>query len=175
MKTSNNITKLQLIQVLLLLLSTFVAACQSSPTNSQCLFETIRAEKIKLRLALTSEEQMQGLSGVKPEQFSVDEGMLFRGDRDQIKTFWMPDTYFNQHIFFLDQNFKILDVARNVPHYVGRENDADIPRVKPVFARHVFEMRADSRIATQLQVGESLKWICPRPLEQILPSTHPQQ
>jgi uncharacterized membrane protein (UPF0127 family) len=175
MKTSNNITNLRLIQVLLLLLSTFVAACQSSPTKPQCLFETIRGEKIKLRLALTAEEQTQGLSGVKAEQFSVEEGMLFRGERDQLKTFWMPDTYFDQHIFFLDQNFKILDVARNVPHYIGRENETDIPRVKPVYARHVFEMRADSKIANQLQTGESLKWICPQPLEQILPSTHPQQ
>jgi uncharacterized membrane protein (UPF0127 family) len=175
MKTSNNITNLRLIQVLLLLLSTFVAACQSSPTKPQCLFETIRGEKIKLRLALTAEEQTQGLSGVRVEQFSIEEGMLFRGERDQLKTFWMPDTYFDQHIFFLDQNFKILDVARNVPHYIGRENETDIPRVKPVYARHVFEMRADSKIATQLQTGENLKWICPQPLEQILPSTHPQQ
>lgn len=175
MKTPHIITNTRLIQVLLLFLSIFIAACQSNTTPPQCQFETIRGEKVVLRLALTAEDQTVGLSGTKSQDFTVTEGMLFRGEKDQLKSFWMPDTYFNQHIFFLDQNFKILDIARNVQHYIGRENEYDIPRVKPVYARHVLEMRADSKIADGIQVGEQLKWICPLPLEQIPPSIHHRQ
>jgi len=123
MKTPHIITNLRLIQALLLFLSIFIAACQSNTTPLQCQFETAKGEKVVLRLALTAEEQTVGLSGTKSEDFSANDGMLFRGEKDQLKTFWMPDTYFNQHIFFLDQNFKILDVARNVQHYIGRDNE----------------------------------------------------
>jgi uncharacterized membrane protein (UPF0127 family) len=57
---------------------------------------------IKTKLAFTPSEQEQGLSGIRPENFNNDQGMLFFYLEDGEKLFWMPDTYFNLDLFYLD-------------------------------------------------------------------------
>lgn len=148
-----------------LLLFTLLA-CQSesrlSDKNNQGLgpiaLVTPQGEQIKVALAVTQDEQVQGLSGIRPDKFDPDEGMLFFYFDEDERHFWMPDTYFDLDIIFLDRQLKILDIVRKVPHYIGRENSTAIPRVRPVWARHALEMRADSPIAQKLQTGDQLKW-----------------
>lgn len=119
---------------------------------------TPRGEVIETRLVFTDEDQIQGLSGVKPENFAENEGMLFFYMEEGIKHFWMPDTYFDLDIFYLDKDLTITDIIRKLPHYIGRHNEQLIPRARGVWARHALEMKSGSPIAEKLKIGEKLEW-----------------
>lgn len=119
---------------------------------------TPSGETIETTLAITPSEQEQGLSGVKPEDFSDNQGMLFFYTEDGERHFWMPDTYFDLDLIYLDKDLKVTDIVRKLPFYVGRANPELIPRARSVWARHVLEMKSYSRIANQLKEGEKLQW-----------------
>jgi len=121
--------------------------------------------QLKIDLALTVSEKIRGVSGIKAKDFANDRGMLFIYWGYAQREFWMPDTYFDLDIFFLDKNLKILAVDRNVPHYPGRQNPSKIPRTKKVLSAHVLEMKSDSPLATELKPGQTLKWSAKLPLK----------
>jgi uncharacterized membrane protein (UPF0127 family) len=135
-------------------------ACQSESQDplKQLILKTPQGEAIQTKLVYTAKDMQQGLSGVKPEDFDDDQGMLFFYLTEEEKHFWMPDTYMDLDIFYLDKELKILDVNRKVPHYVGWANPSLIPRARPVWARHVLEMKASSSLAAKLKIGDQLKW-----------------
>lgn len=140
-----------------------LGACQ---TNSRTMTElpektefiTPSGKIIKTTLAISLKDQEQGLSGVRPEDFDEDQGMLFYYLEEDEKHFWMPDTYFDLDIIYLDKNFKVVDIIRKLPHYKGRANPNLIPRARPVWSRHALEMKADSKISKELKEGDQLKW-----------------
>lgn len=140
------------------LLLTLLLACNSARLpHKQATLTTAQGQKVITYLALTLSEQEQGLSGVKENEFKDNEGMLFYYQEPGEKHFWMPDTYFNLDLFYLDQNFKVLDIVRNLPHYKGRNNLNLIPRARGVWSYHVLEMKASSPIAQEINVGDQLK------------------
>lgn len=143
------------IKACILTLFALFASCQDS---GEARFELNSGEIIKLELAVSQEDQVTGLSGRADADFSKDQGMIFFNTDDRVRNFWMPDTYFDQDVFYLDKDFKVINIQRNVPHHPGWETPEDIHRMKPVFCRHVFEMRADSEIAKKIQLGDILKW-----------------
>jgi hypothetical protein len=152
-------------------------ACQSEnklevlkQIPESCTLE-YQGTEIKTRLATTTAEQNQGLSGVKSHQFKQDEAMLFFYTSTGPRPFWMPDTYFDLDIFYLDKEFKVIDINRNVPHHPGREEP--IPRARNVYSKHVLEMRADSPIAKKIKVGSQLNWTSRPSPEQIELSIRP--
>lgn len=138
----------------------FLLACQSESRNSPRRVDLItpNGETVRTRLAITLPEQEQGLSGVKPGDFVDDEGMLFYYLEDSEKYFWMPDTYFDLDLIYLDRDLKIVDIIRKLPHHIGRHNESLIPRARPVWARHTLEMKAGSPISARLKIGDQLKW-----------------
>jgi uncharacterized membrane protein (UPF0127 family) len=117
---------------------------------------TAQGETIKTQLVFTEADQTQGLSGIQPGDFGDDEGMLFYYLADDTKYYWMPDTYFDLDLHYLDQNLKIIDIVRKLPHHVGRHNQNMIPRARGVWCRHVLEMKADSPLSLKLKVGDQL-------------------
>lgn len=135
-------------------------ACQSESQNplKSVELKTPTGELIKTTIAFTPKDSERGLSGVKPEDFADDEGMLFFYLADQDMHFWMPDTYFDLDLFFLDKDLKILDIIRKLPFYIGRANPELIPRARSAWGRHVLEMKASSPIAAKLKVGDQLEW-----------------
>jgi uncharacterized membrane protein (UPF0127 family) len=147
--------------------SIFLLSCTHTDPYKVTEFVTPDNQEIKTRLALTLDEQIQGLSGIKDNEFDNDEGMLFYYLVDQEHAFWMPDTYFDLDIIYLDQHFKILDIVRKVPHYIGRQNPERIPRVRAVYSRHVLELKSSSEIAQKLKVGDLLRWNSPVTPQQI--------
>jgi uncharacterized membrane protein (UPF0127 family) len=124
-------------------------------------------ETIRIRMAMTASEQIQGLSGLMPDEFAEDEAMLFFNLDTRLRSFWMPDTYFDLDIFFLDEDLNVIDVDRKVPHHPGRQNPDSIPRAKSVTCRHVFEMKASSPLSAKLKKGDKLIWKGDYPLSQI--------
>lgn len=119
--------------------------------------QTADGGAIQTTIASSAKEQSQGLQGVKENEFSADEGMLFFYLEDDARTFWMPNTYFNLDIFYLDENMTITDVVWNMPHYTGNTR-SEIPRAPRITSRHVLEMKAGSPISSKLSVGDTLKW-----------------
>lgn len=119
---------------------------------------TPSGDSIETRLAIGPKEQEIGLSGIKPEDFDEDEALLFFYLSDGERHFWMPDTYFDLDLFYLDKNLKITDIIRKLPHYVGRANPSLIPKARGVWSRHVLEMKSTSEIAQKLKIGDVLKW-----------------
>ncbi len=127
---------------------------------------TPSGESIKTILAISPTEQEKGLSGVKPEDFSENEGMLFFDLEDNERYFWMPDTYFDLDLIYLDKDLKIVEIVRKLPHHIGRSNPHLIPRAPRVWARHVLEMKATSEIAKKLKTGDTLGWKSPMTLKE---------
>ena len=143
---------------LLLLLS--LSACQSEsqdPLKSLEL-QTPAGELIQTSLVYMPKDMEQGLSGVKSENFSDNQGMLFFYLSDQEMHFWMPDTYFDLDLFFLDKDLKILDIIRKLPFYVGRANPDLIPKARGAWGRYVLEMKATSPVSAKLKIGDQLQW-----------------
>ncbi len=127
---------------------------------------TPSGESIDTTLVITSAEQEQGLSGVKPEDFNDNQGMLFFYVSEDERHFWMPDTYFDLDLFYLDKDLRIIDIVRKLPFYIGRANQQLIPRARGVWCRHTLEMKASSKLAQQLKMGDVLKWKGAYSLEQ---------
>lgn len=150
-------------KLLTLLLLFSLESCQ---TNSRTMTElpkkteliTSSGKIIKTTLAISPKDQEQGLSGVRPEDFEDDQGMLFYYLQDDEKHFWMPDTYFDLDLIYLDKNFKVVDIIRKLPHYKGRANPHLIPRARPIWSRHALEMKASSKISQEIKEGDQLQW-----------------
>lgn len=152
------------------LLLVFFLSCQSESRKSDPLkyveLVSPSGEVIETTLAVTPAEQEQGLSGVKAEDFEDNQGMLFFYTQDDEKNFWMPDTYFDLDLIYLDKDLKILDIIRKLPHYIGRANPELIPRARGVWCRHTLEMKATSPLSQKLKIGDVLKWQSKIPLEE---------
>ncbi len=149
-------------KLLALLLLCGLAACQSESRTGRPSLRiellTPGGEAIQTTLAIDPADQERGLSGKRENEFGADEGMLFFYLGDDERHFWMPDTYFDLDLFYLDKDLRITDIIRRLPHYVGRSNPELIPRARGVWARHVLEMKSTSGVAQRLKTGDILKW-----------------
>lgn len=153
-------------KLLTLLLLLTLSACQSESRNSKDAQNPLKkvelitpsGESIETTVVITPADQEQGLSGVKPEDFQDNQGMLFFYLSEDERHFWMPDTYFDLDLFYLDKDLKIIDIVRKLPFYVGRANQDLIPRARGVWCRHTLEMKSTSAIAQKLKMGDVLKW-----------------
>ena len=68
---------------------------------------------INIELADTHEKRRQGLSGrvALPER----NGMLFLFDKPDLYSFWMKDMQFPHDIIWIDKNYRIADITKNIP------------------------------------------------------------
>lgn len=137
-----------------ILFSVFVLYTQSTLAG---FFISPRGEKISLRFAVSSSEQTKGLSGLKSHEFNENEGMLFVYDKPGARRFWMPDTYFNLDIYFLDANYKVIGLEKNVPFHPGREEPPLIYQTKTYTAQYVLEMKSSSKISKKIQLNDRFK------------------
>jgi uncharacterized membrane protein (UPF0127 family) len=142
----------------LLLLSLLISCQTESQDPLKKVVLEVRGEKISTTIVYSPEEQSLGLSGIKTDEFNDNQGMLFFNIEDEERNFWMPDTYFDLDLFYLDKDLKVIDIVRKLPHYIGRANPSLIPRARPVFCRHVLEMKASSAISQKIQLGDYFRW-----------------
>ena len=145
----------------------FITSCKNNvpnPQGNQKYFEnaqikTPSGDLIKIKFAITEKEQIQGLSGITKNQFKKNEGLLFFYLETGIRKFWMPNTFFNLDIFYLDKKLKVLDIVRNLPAHPGYDEPPLIPRAKAVISQHVLEMRSDSPLSKKINTGDQLELI----------------
>ncbi len=111
---------------------------------------SLNGQKISLELALTDQQQVQGLSS-RPSLCQTC-GMLFVFDKPQNQKFWMKDMNFPLDLIWLNDN-KIVQLDKNLPpegampknFYPSRQLITD-----------VLEVNAGFIDKYQLQIGQSL-------------------
>lgn len=115
-------------------------------------------EKLHTFIAQSAREQVQGLSGIQDKEFLANFAMFFPGEVDQERSFWMPDTYFNLDIIFLDKDMKVVEIARDTTFHPGRNEPPSIAKTQKVFCRHVLEVKSSSELSKKIRFGQQLKW-----------------
>ncbi len=122
-------------------------------------------EKIVTFIAIKKSEQIQGLSGVYENEFKKTQGLLFSYPDLKKRQFWMPYTFFDLHIIFLDSSFKIIEIEKLKHNSSNKIDLSQIDFSRPILSRHVLEIRSDSPITKILKKGMQLKWSSFSPLE----------
>lgn len=108
----------------------------------------IAGQDIKVELALTREEQEQGLSG--RQSLGQNTGMLFVFDKPGRYDFWMPDMNFPIDIIWLDKNMKVIYIKKDArpelyPETYGPDQDA----------KYVLEVASGFSDKNNLKIGDS--------------------
>ena len=114
---------------------------------------------IEVKIAKSFSDQSKGFSGVKSHQVLDHQGIFFYYDELGVRSFWMPDTYFDLDIIFLDSNLKIVHLIKNAPHHPGRKTPPEIYRTPQVIAQHVLELKSGSKASKLLEVGQKFLWV----------------
>ena len=112
-------------------------------------------EIIIKRIFRDSPSQNKGLSGVKSESFGTKEGALFLFDKVERRSFWMPETHFDLDVVFIDENWKVTAIEKNIPHHPSRKGN--IPRIPPHRSKHVLEIKAKTPLARKIKKGMIFK------------------
>ena len=134
--------------------------------KAQTLLQLPSGETFPVRLADTHQKQVRGLSGVKAHDFGPQEGMLFLYGTGQRRGFWMPDTWFNLDIFFLDEHLTVTALERGLPHHPGRKTPPPIARTRRYFCHHALEVKSGTPLAAKIVVGTRFKALFDHPLLQ---------
>ncbi|MES3004493.1 MAG: DUF192 domain-containing protein [Patescibacteria group bacterium] len=105
-----------------------------------------------VKTADTDDERMLGLSGTK--KLSTREGMFFVFSRDARHSFWMKDMLFSIDIIWIDKNFEIVHIERDV-------NPETFPKVfgGEVESRYVLEILSGQAEQLNLKIGDSVTFI----------------
>ncbi len=152
---------LKLMLFLIILMSSL--SCQSDSASHIRKYETKTltlpdGEKITTYFAKSEEEQKSGLSKIKPEDLKDNEAMLFTGDKLRPRQFWMPEVYFDLDLFYLSENFYVLDTHRGLKSHKTRYPEHLVPRSKTVMSVHVLEIKSSSPLAKKIHRGMLLKF-----------------
>lgn len=103
--------KVILLWILIGVIATLVIIKNLQPgrslTSTEIRTVKINSKIIAVEIADTPEERRLGLSG--RENLKPDTGLLFVFDEPGYHTFWMKDMNFPIDIFWLDENYQIVD------------------------------------------------------------------
>lgn len=112
----------------------------------------INTSEFMLEVADTPQLRQTGL--MSRTQMAQNKGMLFIFDRDGIYAFWMKNTLISLDMLWLDANYKVVYIAKNVPPC----EEAKTPRCPSyspeVSARYVVELNAGISDAAGIKVGD---------------------
>jgi uncharacterized membrane protein (UPF0127 family) len=110
--------------------------------------------RFKIELAVTPEEQSQGLMFRK--NLRPDSGMLFVGSRDELRSFWMRNTYISLDMLFIDSHNEVKHI-----HYGAKPfDDTSISSRHPV--QYVLEINASRAKKCNIRQGTKMN-ILPNP------------
>jgi uncharacterized membrane protein (UPF0127 family) len=114
---------------------------------------------VKVKLALTPEEQAQGLMYVK--ELPADRGMLFLFPDDAQRPFWMKNCFISLDMIWLDANNVVVDITSDAPPCTQDPCPNYMPN-RP--ARNVLEVRGGLCAAHHVEVGDRLLFVgVPKP------------
>lgn len=104
--------------------------------------------KFSVGFAKTSYEHEIGLMNIKI--MPNDKGMLFIFNDAQIQSFWMKNTYIPLDIIFIDENFEIINIAKNTIPL-----DSSILYTSEKVAKYVLEINGN--LSDSLGISKGMK------------------
>jgi uncharacterized membrane protein (UPF0127 family) len=180
--SSKSLYKARAFGHFLLMIMVF-SSCQSEETKRSAgldgrpFYELMinQTESVQIQLSISEKDQVKGLSGVKPEELADYQGMLFVYNSIGPRSFWMPDTHFDLDLFYLDQNFNVIDIFRGLKHHPGKDVPPPIPRAPTIYCWHVLELKASSPLSKKIRQFTQLTWKPGQNLPKILQDIRPQK
>ncbi len=110
-----------------------------------------------VELALTPEQQAQGLSG--RETLVPGTGMLFVYQRDEQYTFWMKEMRFPLDIVWIGAECQVVDLTLDAPQPEPGQTLDQLPRYSPSApAQYVLEINAGESPAAGIEPGASVEF-----------------
>jgi hypothetical protein len=147
--------------------------------------DSSKSNLIPVLYAWTPNEMTQGLSGVLPQDFSHSLGMFFWGSHRQTLSFWMPHTFFNLNIIFLDdipeqdQTYKVVGITLNLKHdtrslaELDRTNKThEVASTPPIDAIHVLECKATEKWCQNFKLNDRITILRPSDGKKIKSKAH---
>ena len=124
-------------------------AQKPSRKNDEIRYIIAEKAKIPIYLADTEEKRIKGLGGVA--SIPGGYGMFFVFDRSDYQSIWMKDMLFPIDIIWIDENFNIVHIERNI-------SPETYPKIftAPFTARFVLEFYAGMSELYDLRVGQTI-------------------
>jgi len=135
--------------VLFVLLLVFVFSLKTQLNISEIKSIEINNQKILLELAITSEQQMNGLMF----RTNLTGGMLFIYDDDSQRSFWMKNTLIPLDMIFIDKNNKITTIHHALPCKADPCKVYASPK-----AKYVLEVAGNFTIKNSINVGDKVSF-----------------
>ena len=107
--------------------------------------------KIDIEIADDDLKREQGL--MYRRQMELNHGMLFIFEDEDLRSFWMKNTYLPLDILYLDASRKIVKIHENV----ATLNEQSVPSDFP--AKYVVEVNAGFSALYNLQVGDRMNFL----------------
>lgn len=107
--------------------------------------------RIDIEIADDDAKREKGL--MYRRQMQLDQGMLFIFEDEDLRSFWMKNTYLPLDILYLDAQRKIVRIHENV----ATLNEMSIPSDFP--AKYVVEVNAGFCALNRIQVGDRMTFI----------------
>ena len=105
-----------------------------------------------VELALTGEQQAQGLSG--RAELAAGAGMLFVWNQESRRSFWMPDMNFPLDMVWLNGDCAVTHITHNAPPQAPGQSQSDLPRYTVDQVQYVLEINAGEAARHGIQVGD---------------------
>lgn len=136
-------------------------SCASMRVESDCICNDDRSwqvtcfdkkikiadSEIQIAVATNTSEQNEGM--MKFRELPVNYGMLFAFSENEVRNFWMKDTYLPLTIIFMDENYQVVNIADATPL-----NLAGVSSTKPI--KYVLEIQQDLNNKLNIQIGSHI-------------------
>jgi uncharacterized protein len=106
--------------------------------------------RLDIEIAHEGNERAQGLMWRK--KMDEKQAMLFVFEQEEMQSFWMRNTYIMLDLIFVNENFEVVTVLKNVPVL----NDTPRPSDKP--AKYVIEVNAGVADKYKIEPGTKAAW-----------------
>ena len=140
------------LPLLFLLLATLLSNSSSWASGTSITFLGDGGKKLcsfRVELAVTPEQQEKGLMFRK--SLRKNTGMLFVFDSDQLRFFWMKNTYIPLDLVFITSKLEVASIFRRAKPF----DETTIPSTLP--ARYVLEINAGEADRCKIEVGSKVQ------------------
>ena len=109
-----------------------------------------------VELAITGQEQAQGLSG--RAELAAGSGMLFVWAQESRRSFWMPDMNFPLDLVWINGDCTVVEITRDAPPQAPGQSRSELPRYIVDNVQYVLEINAGESAQYGLNPGDRVKF-----------------
>ncbi len=120
---------------------------------------SIKDLSIDAEIASTTDSQTKGLSD--RANLPTGRGMLFIYDDESSRSFWMKNVSFPLDIIWIDSNYKIVGIDRNIQTELGK-SDSELAHYGQAFqSQYVLEINGGTASKNNIQIGDTAHFVLP--------------